>query len=109
MLKEFSFGQFKIDLLKCENCEPITNFDTLSSNFLILPQIFLPKRISTTSIISNIFSYLSSSVHTISGNVTCTVSDHLSQLLFLSEFFTNFPPSKPNIFKQNWKKSKDQV
>ena len=97
-------GDFNIDLLKYELSDSINNFiDTLSFNFF-LPHILPPTRFSKTSrLIDNIFSNSTSLEKIESGNVTSTFSDHLSQFIFLKDFFSKIPAVKSNILK-HWRK-----
>ena len=101
----FLLGDFDIDLLKYELSDSINNFiDTLSSNFL-LPHILLPTRISKTStLIDNIFSNSTSLEEIESGDVTSTFSDHLTQLIFLKDFFSKISAVIFNILKHDWRK-----
>ena len=101
----FLLGDFDIDLLKYELSDSINNFiDTLSSNFL-LPHILLPTRISKTStLIDNIFSNSTSLEEIESGDVTSTFSDHLTQLIFLKDFFSKILAVIFNILKHDWRK-----
>ena len=101
----FLLGDFNIDLLKYELSDSINNFiDTLSSNFL-LPHILLPTRISKTStLIDNIFSNSTSLEEIESGDVTSTFSDHLTQLIFLKDFFSKILAVIFNILKHDWRK-----
>ena len=39
-----------------------------------------------------------------SGNISSSISDHLSQFLILPDFFANSPPTKYNIF-HDWENS----
>ena len=75
----FLLGDFNIDLLKYEEHKATNEFlDSLSSN-VVLPYIIHPTRITShsKSIIDNIFSnYISQEI--ISGNLTLTISDHLT-------------------------------
>ena len=101
----FLLGDFNIDLLKYELSDSINNFiDTLSSNFL-LPHILLPTRISKTStLIDNIFSNSTSLEEIESGDVTSTFSDHLTQFIFLKDFFSKISAVIFNILKHDWRK-----
>ena len=99
-------GDFNIDLLKYQLSDSSNNFiDTfISSNFL-LPHILLPTRISKTStLIDNIFSNSTSLEEIESGDVTSTFSDHLTQLIFLKDFFSKILAVIFNILKHDWRK-----
>ena len=101
----FLLGDFNIDLLKFETCPSACSFlDNLASNFL-LPQILLPTRISPHSktLIDNIFcnipSYLT---NTISANLSATFSDHLPQILILSNFYPSIPKKCVKNLIRDW-------
>ena len=68
-------------ILKYEISDSINDFfDTLSSNFL-LSLLFLPARISKTSLLIDIFSNSIEEIESV--NVTSTFSDHLPQFIYL--------------------------
>ena len=72
-------GDFNVDLMKYDNHHSTNEFlDSLSSH-LFLPHITQPTRIrdSSKTLIDNIFS-ITLIENTISGNLTATTSDHLS-------------------------------
>ena len=77
-----------MDHLKFNSCSSICNFlDELSSSYLI-PQIFLPSRISTKTLIDNIFCNIpQSSEQNISADLTKTYSDHLRQVPVVPGFY----------------------
>ena len=73
-------GDFNIDLMHYDSDNNTCNFlDTIMSNSL-LPLILRPTRITTHSktLIDNIFTNIVEN-EVISGNITCSISDHLSQ------------------------------
>ena len=39
----------------------------------------------------------------VSGNITITLSDHLTQFFLIPDFFSKSPPSKYNILTLDWK------
>ena len=84
-------GDFNIDLIKCSSDDSTSDFFNLISSFNILPFITLPTRITNRSqtLIDNIFSN-TSSAQIISGNLTSTVSDHLSQFFIFPDFNKTF-------------------
>ena len=54
------------------------------------------------TIIDNIFSnYVSKEA--LCGNLTSTISDHLTQVLFIPSMFSDNPATKSNIFERSWK------
>ena len=75
----FLLGDFNINLLNYNDHQPTNDFlDSLASNSFI-PYILHPTRITSHSktLIDNIFSnYISHEI--ISGNISATISDHLS-------------------------------
>ena len=75
----FLYGDFNINLLNYNDHQPTNDFlDSLASNSFI-PYILHPTRITSHSktLIDNIFSnYISHEI--ISGNISATISDHLS-------------------------------
>ena len=80
--KIYLIGDFNIDLLKVNTHEQTGFFlDILESNEFV-PQIFLPTRLTSGSktFTDNIFVNHFNETTT-SGNLTCTVSDHLPQFL----------------------------
>ena len=81
-------GDFNINLLNCETNQAYSNFYQLLSNSFFIPYILQPTRITATSttLIDNIF-FNSPEFHSISGNFTSQISDHLTQFLVLKEFF----------------------
>ena len=77
----YLLGDYNIDLLKTDNDDNIDEYyNIISSNFLV-PHITLPTRITSTSrtLIDNIFSNNLNFVHVVSGNLTVSISDHLSK------------------------------
>ena len=44
----------------------------------------------------------------VSGNITTTLSHHLSQFFLKPDFFSNSPPSKYNTMTHDWKNFKSQ-
>ena len=47
-------------------------------------------------------------IEVISGNLTATISDHLSQFLFASNLLSNPSYNKYNIFESDWLKFKKE-
>ena len=75
-------GDFNIDLSDSKASH--ANFLDILGAHQMLPSITLPTRITDTSstIIDNIFIYPTDS-NILSGNLTVSISDHLSQSIFL--------------------------
>ena len=99
----FQLGEFNIDLHKHEKLNPINKFiGPLSSNVLI-PYILHPTRIhgQSRTITDNIF-FNQYNKETISGNLTPTISDHLTQFLFVPSMFSDPPSFKQNMYERNW-------
>ena len=90
----FLLGDFNINLLNYSDHQPANDFlDLLASNSFIA-YILHPTRITIHSktLIENIFSnYISDEI--ISGNITATISDHLTEFPFLPNILSN--PSTP--------------
>ena len=100
----FLLVDFNVDLLKYDHYAPTNELlDSLSSH-MFLPHIMQPNRVTSNSkmLIDNIFSIILGP-DSVYGNLTATVSDHLSQLVIASNIFSNSPSSrKSNIFKRDW-------
>ena len=99
----FQLGEFNIDLHKHEKLNPTNKFiGSLSSNVLI-PYILHPTRIhgQSRTITDNIF-FNQYNKETISGNLTPTISDHLTQFLFVPSMFSDPPSFKQNMYERNW-------
>ena len=85
--------------------QPTNEFlGSLVSNSII-PYILQPTRLISNSktFIDNIFSNVLS-CEAISGNITATISDHLSQFLFASNVLSNPLCNKSNILERDWSK-----
>ena len=98
--KNVLIGNLNIDLLECDSSEHINKFiNGLSSNCLH-PQIHLPAWTSGNSrtIIDNIFCNIAEQLtkNVAPGNITVSISDHLSQFSFLPDFFSNNSSYKKN-------------
>ena len=78
--------------------------DSLASNSFI-PLILQPTRITSHSntLIDNIFSNVIDP-DIISGNLTATISDDLSQFAIIPNMFGNILGNKSNIYKRDWSK-----
>ena len=80
-------GDFNVNLLHSDNNNSVSNFLDIFGSFSLLPQIILPNKgkfIPLKTLIDNIF-YDSSNSKTISGNLTCNISDHYPQFLMLKK------------------------
>ena len=101
----FLLGDFNINFLNYDQ-DPSTNefLDCLCCH-LFLPHILQAKRVRSNSktLIDNIFSN-AMSPNCISGNITSSISDHLTQFLIVSNIFLNPPSSKSNIYERDWSK-----
>ena len=83
--------------------KPTNEFlDSLASNSY-LTYIIQPSRHTGHSwtLIDNIFSNVISK-DIISGNITATISDHLSQFLMSPNTFADPPSNKSNVFERDW-------
>ena len=103
---------FNIKLLNFDKSENISTFlEDLASN-LLQPQILLRTRISNNSktLIENIFFNKPTPLVRIavSGNISSSISDHLSQYFELPDFFSNSPLTKYNIIFKDWKNFNNQ-
>ena len=88
----FLLGDFNINLVNYNDHNPTNEFlDSLASNSFV-PYILQPTRLTSHSktLIDNIFSNIISP-EAISGNLTSTVSDHLSQFMIVPSVFSNLP------------------
>ena len=96
-------GDFNVDLMKDDNHHSTNEFLNSLSSHLFLPHITQPTRIKDTSktLIDNIFSNTLIE-NTISGNLTATIYDHLSQFIILPNIFSNPPSNKSNIYERDW-------
>ena len=97
-------GDFNINLLNSDNDNSVSNFLDILGSFSLLPQVILPTRVSNTSktLIDNIF-YDSSNSKTISGNLTCNISDHYPQFLMLKNIYPD-KKIKHNLHQRKWDK-----
>ena len=101
-------GDFNVNLLNINTENSISDFLDIMGNNLILPQIILPTRVTSTSktLIDNIF-ITPSKFKMVSGNLTTGISDHLPQFLFLNNpkltDFKNYPTET-----RNWKNFDEQ-
>ena len=101
----FFLGDFSINLLNYNEHQPTNEFlDSLASNSII-PYILQPTKFTSHSktLTDNIFSNVLS-CEAISGNITATISDHLSQFLFASNVLSNPLCNKSNILERDWSK-----
>ena len=99
----FLLGDFNVNLLNYNNHNPTNEFlDSLASNSFV-PYILQPTRLTSHSktLIDNIISNIISP-EAISGNLTATISDHLSQFMIVPNVFSNPPSNKANIFERDW-------
>ena len=102
--KVYLMGDFNIDLLKTNDHRNTSNFINLIESNGYMPKILLPTRITSRSktLIDNIFTN-SFNTATVSGNLTCTVSDHLPQFLIIPSNIGALP-KQHNIFVRNMRK-----
>ena len=70
---------------------------------MLIPYILHPTRIhgQSRTITDNIF-FNQYNKETISGNLTPTISDHLTQFLFVPSMFSDPPSFKQNMYERNW-------
>ena len=101
----FLLGDFNVNLLNYnEHNQTNELLDSLASNSFI-PLILRPTRITSHSntLIDNIFSNVIDP-DIISGNLTATISDHLSQFSIIPNMFGNVSGNKSNIYERDWSK-----
>ena len=99
----FLLGDFNINLLNYDIYPPTNEFlDSLSSDYF-LPHILQPSTVTTNSktLIYNIFSNMAVP-NIISGNLTASISDHLSQFLVAPNIFFNASNPKSNNYERDW-------
>ena len=79
------------------------NFWILVASNSFLPYILQPTRTTSHSktLIDKIFTNVILP-DSISGYLTATISDHLSQFLIVSNIFSNLPSNKANIYERDW-------
>ena len=98
----FHFGDCNISLLKYSDHQPTNQFlDSLSSTSFI-PYVLQPTRITSRSktLIDDIFSNIISP-EVVSGNVTATISDHMSQFLFTPNVLSKSSSQKSNTYQSS--------
>ena len=101
----FLLGNFNINLHDYNVHHPTNDFlDSLAFNSII-PYTLQPTRLISHSktLIDNMFSNILSS-EIISGNLTATISDHLTQILFARNIHSNPSYNRSNIFERDWSK-----
>ena len=78
-------GDFNINILSCENGKDTSEFIDLMYALLFYPTINTPKHITSISktLIDNIF-YNCFTKDAMSGNITTSISNHLTQFLIVS-------------------------
>ena len=91
--KEFLNGDFNIDLQKMKhlhlpiilltNCHPV-----------FYPLSYCNQQDFNSTLIDNVFCNVTFTSNIISGNLTSTASDHLTQIAIIGDFFENSPNSK---------------
>ena len=102
----FLLGDFTLDLLKYDKHTGTNEFiDYLLSSYMYLPYILHSTRVTghSQTIIDNIFSNHVSK-EAVCRNLTSTILDHLPQVLFIPNMFSDIHATKSNIFKRIWKK-----
>ena len=103
--RKYLLGDYNVDLLKIdEDSKSSSFFDSLTSS-LFVPHIIHPTRITSTSktLIDNIFSNSPNFRDGISGNLTVSLSDHLSQFLIIPDE-CHHSQKKQNLFTRDYKK-----
>ena len=97
-------GDFNIDLLKLDLHDDSSMYFDIISSFGLLPTILRPTRITSrsTTLIDNIFSNFGD-IATTSGNLVCSISDHLPQFAMF-DFTIDKRKEKATNFARNYKK-----
>ena len=101
----FLLGDFNVNLLNYIKHNQTNEFvDFLKSNSFI-PLILQPTRITSHSntLLDNIFSSIIEP-DIISGNLTATISDHLTQFAIIPNIFGNISGNKYNVYERDWSK-----
>ena len=101
----FLLGDFNVNLLNYNKHNQTNEFlDSIVSNSFI-PLILQPARITgySNTLIDNIFSNVIDPDITL-GNLSATISDHLSQLAIIPNMFGNISGNKSNIHERDWSK-----
>ena len=100
----FLLEDFNVNLLNYNEHETNEFLDYLASNSFI-PLILQPTRMTSHSntLIDNIFSNVIDP-DIILGNLTATISDHLSQFAIIPNMFGNISGNKSNIYERDWSK-----
>ena len=99
--RESKLLDFNLNLLNsADKC--VSDFTDILENYLLLPYITLPTRITNSSqtLIDNIF-ISPHSFRSFSGNFLTGISDHLSQFVILENSLDTF--SQPNKTYKDWK------
>ena len=101
--KLFMLGDFNIDLMNFENCTNSNEFLELTSTNSLMPLILKPTRITPQSktLIDNIFTNVLKP-HT-SGNLTCSISDHLPQFAIIDLTPKKFQKEKELKYRRSYK------
>ena len=99
----FLLGDFNVNLLNYIKHNQTNEFvDFLKSNSFI-PLILQPTSITSHSntLLDNIFSSIIEP-DIISGNLTATISDHLTQFAIIPNIFGNISGNKYNVYERDW-------
>ena len=96
-------GDFNVDLLKIDIHDDSSSYFDLITSFGLFPTILRPSRITSRSktLIDNIFCNFSD-IDTLSGNLTCSISDHLPQFSTFN-FTIDKKKEKCATYFRNWK------
>jgi len=94
----FLIGDFNVDLLKTDLDKESDAFLQHNLSFCLKPFIIRPTRVAPHSktLIDNIFSNSLEETYT-SGNILCSISDHLPQFLLLHKYEKTKHKKQPNI------------
>ena len=100
----FLAGDFNFNLLKYGVHHDTTNFLDILHSHYFLPLITAPTRISSHSatLIDNIF-INNNDFDFHAGNISTSISDHLPQYVFISDFFQTNTATKKNMLKRSFR------
>ena len=99
----FLLSNVNADLLKYDHHASTNEFLGSISSHMFLPHIIQQTRLTSNSkaLVDNIFFNILG-LHSVSGNLTATVSDHLPQFPIASNIFSNSPSGhKSNIYERD--------
>ena len=99
----FLLGDFHVNLLNYNEHNQTNELLECLASKSFISLILQPTRITSRSntLIDNIFSNVIDT-NVISGNLTATISDNLSQFAIIPNMFGNILGNKSNIYERDW-------